>query len=219
MTEKFKISVFDQQGKPVEEIVLDEAVFDGVVNTAAMYQTVTAYRANQRHGLAATKTRGEVSGGGKKPWRQKGTGRARVGSSRNPLWRGGGVVFGPHPRDFSVRIPSKIKAAALRSALNVRAREDNLLVVSDMVLDKPKTKSAGAIVKALNKSRGKRGKAVSLLMVITRPDQNIRLAFRNLKDVEVNFAKDLHCYDVLSHQKLLVTKDSLAELTARLKKR
>jgi len=103
------LPLYNNTGKEIESVKLDDGVFDGKVNRASIYQTVNAYLANQRTGLAATKTRGEVSGGGRKPWRQKGTGRARVGSTRSPLWRHGGVVFGPHPRDFSYSIPQKIK--------------------------------------------------------------------------------------------------------------
>lgn len=219
MKEQLKIQVYDTQGKTTEEIVLDPEVFDGRVNTAVIYQVVNAYRANQRRGLAATKTRGEVSGGGIKPWRQKGTGRARVGSSRNPLWRKGGVVFGPHPRDFSVRIPAKIKTLALRSSLNAKAQEKNLVVVNDLKLDTPKSKLAGAIITRLNAFAAAAPRRLNVLVIIEKPDENIRLAFRNLKNVRVNFAKDVHCYDVLSSRTLVVTKHSLHELVDRLKKK
>ena len=111
--EAITLPIYNAEGKEVDNIKLNLPVFDGVVNEAAMYQAINGYRANQRKGLASTKTRGEVSGGGKKPWKQKGTGRARVGSTRSPLWRHGGVTFGPHPRDFSYVIPAKIKSLAL----------------------------------------------------------------------------------------------------------
>ena len=125
--EAITLPIYNAAGKEVDSVKLNAKVFDGRINSEAMYQAITAYRANQRKGLAATKTRGEVSGGGKKPWKQKGTGRARVGSTRSPLWRHGGVVFGPHPRDFSYTLPDKIKAIALKSSLNAKVKENNLM--------------------------------------------------------------------------------------------
>jgi len=123
------LPIYNTEGKEVDSIKLNPSVFDGVVNTGVIYQAVNAHLANKRRGLAATKTRGEVSGGGKKPWKQKGTGRARVGSNRSPLWRHGGVIFGPHPRDFSQSIPNKIKLLALRASLNAKVNENNLVVL------------------------------------------------------------------------------------------
>ena len=123
--EAITLPIYNTEGKEVDSIKLDAKVFDGTINTAAIYQAINAYRANQRKGFASTKTRGEVSGGGRKPWRQKGTGRARVGSTRSPLWRHGGVVFGPHPRDFSCRLPKRIKNLALKSTLNAKVKENN----------------------------------------------------------------------------------------------
>src|SRR5512135_3741492 len=128
------LPVYNIEGKEVETLNLDPAVFDGTVNSAAIYQAVNAYRAAKRSGLAATKTRGEVSGGGKKPWRQKGTGRARVGSTRSPLWRHGGVVFGPHPRSFAYSVPDKIKKLALKSVLNAKVKENNVIILDTLSL-------------------------------------------------------------------------------------
>ena len=133
--QEFTLPIYNTEGSQIDKITLDAKVFDGQVNKDAVYQTVLMHRANQRKGLASTKTRGEVSGGGKKPWKQKGTGRARVGSSRSPLWRHGGVIFGPHPRDFSYTIPDKIKKLALKSSLNAKLLENNFLVVDEIKLN------------------------------------------------------------------------------------
>ena len=138
--EPITLPVYNTEGKEIDTVKLDSSVFDGDVNLPAIYQAVNAFRANQRKGLAATKTRGEVSGGGKKPWKQKGTGRARVGSTRSPLWRHGGVVFGPHPRNFSYVLPAKIRNLALKSGLNSKLKENNLLVLENLKVEKPKTK-------------------------------------------------------------------------------
>lgn len=128
----FKLSVYNQNGKQVKKVELDPDIFDGKINQDVLYQAALMYRANRRKRLASTKTRSEVSGGGVKPWRQKGTGRARVGSIRSPLWRGGGVVFGPHPCNCGFRLPKKIRIAALKSGLNAKLSENNLLIIDDL---------------------------------------------------------------------------------------
>src|SRR4030042_1787510 len=130
------LPIYSTTGEEIDTLKLDPAIFDGIVNKDAIYQAIVAYRANQRKGLAATKTRGEVSGGGRKPWKQKGTGRARVGSTRSPLWRHGGVVFGPHPRDYSYELPQKIRALALKSSLNAKVNNSSLIVFDSLKLEK-----------------------------------------------------------------------------------
>jgi len=135
-----ELSVLDTKGKEIEKVKLDKGVFDGKVNTALIQQAVVAYLANQRKGLAATKTRGQVRGGGAKPWRQKGTGRARVGSNRSPIWRGGGITFGPRPRSYYQDMPKKMRALALKSALNAKLRDKQILIINDLVVSSPKTK-------------------------------------------------------------------------------
>jgi large subunit ribosomal protein L4 len=207
------LPIYNTEGKEIDKIRLDGAIFDGEINRACLYQAVVAYRAGQRKGLAATKTRGEVSGGGVKPWRQKGTGRARVGSIRSPLWRHGGVIFGPHPRDFSYSLPTKIKAAALKSSLRAKVKENNLLVLESLSLSAPKTKEAYAILNNLKIAPRK-----SALLLLDKLESNTKLALRNIEFLKVNLAKDTHAYEVLSARKLIITKDGLQVLVNRLKK-
>lgn len=211
--EALTLPIYNTEGKEIDKIKLDAAVFDGEINRDAIYQAVVAYRASQRKGLAATKTRGEVSGGGVKPWRQKGTGRARVGSIRSPLWRHGGVTFGPAPRDFSYSLPAKIKLVALKSSLRAKIKENNLLVLEDFGLKAPKTKEACAILNNLKIAPKK-----SALLLLNKMDSNTKLAFRNISSLRLNLARDTHAYEVLSARKLIITKDGLGALVARLKK-
>jgi len=211
------LPIYNTEGKETETIKLDSAIFDGIVNTSAIYQVVNAYRANQRKGLAATKTRGEVSGGGRKPWRQKGTGRARVGSIRSPLWRHGGVIFGPHPRDFSYPIPLKLKKMALRSALCAKLKENNFLVLDKLTLEKSKTKEAAKIFSNL-KINLKNEKKYNVLLLLDKLDDNLKRALRNIDFLHFELAKTVHAYEVLACRKIIVTKDGLRELVARLKK-
>lgn len=214
--ESISIPVYNREGKEIDTIALDPSVFDGKVNDALMHQVVTAYRANQRQGLASIKDRGEVRGGGKKPWRQKGTGRARQGSIRSPLWRHGGVTFGPKPRDFSVSLSPKMRSVALKSSLNAKVRDNALMVIDDLRLGAAKTKEAFGIVANLKLDAGNNKKPVSALFLVSKPDNFIRLAFRNIHFIDVNLARDVHCYDVLSHQKVVITKEGLHVLTTRL---
>ena len=213
--EAITLPIFNTEGKEVDTIKLNTTVFDGVVNEAAIYQAVNAFRANQRKGLAATKTRGEVSGGGRKPWKQKGTGRARVGSTRSPLWRHGGVVFGPHPRSFYLSIPQKIRALALKSTLNAKVKESNFIVLDDIKIEKSKTKEA---VKILNNLKVLDKKKSSILMVIEKINSNLKLAARNIDFLDINIANDTHAYEVMAHKKFIITKSGLQKLTDRLKK-
>ncbi|MDD4953323.1 MAG: 50S ribosomal protein L4 [Candidatus Omnitrophica bacterium] len=215
--EAITLPIYNSEGKEIDTIKLNTSVFDGKVNTAAIYQAVSVFRANQRKGLAATKTRGEVSGGGKKPWRQKGTGRARVGSSRNPLWRHGGVVFGPHPRDFSYTLPEKIKSLALKSCLNAKVGVNNLVILDEIKLQSPKTKEAQKIFSLL-KAFPDKGKKTSILFLANKPDKNLKLAVRNIAGVDLNQARDTHAYEVLAHRKVVITKAGLNDLVERLKK-
>jgi len=204
------LPVLDVSGKEVEKLELSPRIFDGKVSTASIYRAVHNYLANRRQGTASTKTRSNVSGGGKKPWRQKGTGRARVGSTRNPLWRHGGVVFGPHPRDFGYSLPKKIKQLSLRSIINNRALENNIVVLNSLVLSDCKTKTFVNILKKLKMKDG-------ALLVINSMDDNIRLATRNIPNVGLRDANSVNTYDILSFKKMLVTKDALRILTERIK--
>lgn len=211
--ETLTLPIYSIEGKEIDKIKLDAAIFDGDINRAAIYQAVVAYRAGQRKGLAATKTRGEVSGGGIKPWKQKGTGRARVGSIRSPLWRHGGVIFGPHPRDFGYSLPAKIKTVALKASLRAKIKENNLLVLEGFSLGAPKTKDAHGILQNLKIEPRK-----SALLLSDKLDKNTKLAFRNIPSLKLNLAKDTHAYEVLVARKLIITKEGLTALVARLKK-
>ena len=212
--EAITLPIYNTEGQEVDTVKLNTSVFDGTVNNPAIYQAVCAYRANQRKGLASTKTMGEVAGGGRKPWRQKGTGRARVGSIRSPLWRHGGVVFGPHPRDFSYKLPQKIKNLALRSALSAKIKEDNFTVLDNFRIEIPKTKEAVKIFSNLKMGSGKN----SVLLLLDKIDKKLKLALQNINYLDINLAKDTHIYEVITHKKLLITKQALTELTDRLKK-
>jgi len=215
--DKFSLPVYSTEGKEVETIILDGVVFDGTVHTASMYQTVNAFRASQRKGTASTKNRGEVSGGGKKPWRQKGTGRARVGSNRSPLWRHGGVTFGPKPRDFSYELPKKIKILALKSSLNAKLNEKNLCVLDSFDLQSEKTKDAVKIFHALKFWDSKVKKIPKVLLLVEKPNAVLTRTVRNISCLDINLAKDTHTYEVLAHKKVVITKQGLTILTKRLK--
>ncbi len=213
----FTLPVYNSQGAEVETIKLDGAVFDGTLNTNSLHQAIEGYRANQRKGLASTKTRGEVSGGGKKPWKQKGTGRARVGSTRSPLWRHGGVVFGPHPRDFSYVVPQKIKAAALKTTLNLKLKENNFVVLDDFKIEAPKTKEAVKVFANLKLFSAKDKKIKKVLFLTHKLDSQLKAALKNIGFLTTDLASDCHAYEVMNNQKLLITKAGLTDLTKRLK--
>jgi large subunit ribosomal protein L4 len=201
-TDALTIEVTDTAGKKVGEHPLDPAVFDVQVNVPAMHQVVVAGLAAARRGTHATKTRAEVSGGGRKPWRQKGTGRARHGSIRSPLWVGGGVAHGPHPRDYEQRVPKKMKRLALRSALTERARDGRIKVVDALSFDEPKTKAAVDVLGALE-TFGR------ILLVLSEPEELVEKSFRNLAGVKIVYPGNLSTYDVLYADWLLFTRPAL----------
>ncbi|MDD4939099.1 MAG: 50S ribosomal protein L4 [Candidatus Omnitrophica bacterium] len=216
------LPIYNTEGKEIDTFKLDQHIFDGTVNPAVVHQAVVAYLACQRRGLASTKTMGEVSGGGRKPWRQKGTGRARVGSIRSPLWRHGGVVFGPHPRGYSYVLPAKIRKAALKSGLNAKINENTLIILDDFKIENPKTREAVKILSSLKINRkGKKTQNKSrekVLLLIQKFDTSLKLALRNISYLTTNLAKDTHAYEVISAKKIVVTREALRELTDRLKK-
>ncbi len=212
----FTLPIHNIEGKEIDTLQLNSAVFDGIINKDAIYQAILEYRANQRKGLASTKTRGEVSGGGRKPWRQKGTGRARVGSTRSPLWRHGGVVFGPHPRDFSYKLPQKIKSLALKSSLNAKVEENNLFILDELKLENAKTKEAAKIFSNLKMNFKKKTKSDSVLFLSDKLDRELKLSLRNIGFLMMNLSKNTNVYEVMSNQRLIVTKAGLEELTSRL---
>ena len=205
-----KLTVKDLNGAQKGELEVKFELVEGGRGTQAVHDTVVAYQAAQRMGTACTKTVGEVSGSNKKPWRQKGTGRARAGSHQSPLWVGGGVVFGPRPRDFSKKVNAKTKQLALRKALTERLKSGDVQVLADFKLDSPKTKGFTAVLSKLDV----KGTA---LVVDAAIDNNVRLASRNIQGIEVTTADNLNTYQVLRPNKLLVTKSALEKLEARLK--
>jgi large subunit ribosomal protein L4 len=210
----FTVSVKNSEAKEIETLKLDESVFNDKIPPSSVYQVINAYRANQRKGNASTKTRGEVSGGGRKPWRQKGTGRARVGSIRSPLWRHGGVIFGPHPRDFSSKLPTKMKNLALKYVLSQKLQEDNFIVLDKLDIEKPKTKE---VVRILSNFKID-GKSKNALLLMDKIDENLKRAFANINFLHVDLAKNVHTYEVLAASRLIITNAGLKELIQRLKK-
>ncbi len=207
----FSIPVYDVKGKEVERLLLDKDIFDGAVNKDVLYQAVVMYNSNQRQGNAATKTRGDVSGGGKKPFRQKGTGRARAGSTRSPLWRHGGTVFGPHTRDFHRELPKKVKRLAFLSSINSKLNDEKVVGINAVEITEAKTKMFKAILDAL-KLEGKS------LFVLDAIDSKVRLASRNLQEVSVKNYRDFNTIDVLKCDTMVISKEALKRLPERLEK-
>ncbi|HVP91255.1 MAG TPA: 50S ribosomal protein L4 [Terriglobales bacterium] len=204
-----KLQVFDRTGKPAAEVELPDSVFAYPDKGHLVYEAVVNYRANQRQGTAATKTRRDVSGGGKKPWRQKGTGRARVGSTRSPLWRKGGTVFGPQPRDYSYELPKKARRNALRSVLSSKLADSLILVLSEIELKEPKTKEAMALLKAFHLD--------SVLFVDAPENRNLFLAVRNLPRAKAVDVRALNVYDALNYKWLVFSQRALESAVERLK--
>lgn len=200
-----RVAVYDQDGAEVGDIDLADAVFAAPPLPATVHQAVVRYLANQRQGTADTKTRGQVAGGGRKPWRQKGTGHARQGSTRSPIWRKGGVAFGPHPRDFRQEMPRKARRAALRAVLSDRARGGDLLVLEDLVMQRPQTRAMVATLAAL-------GLPASTLIVTNAADTNVYRSARNLPGTGVSHAGQLNVYEVLAHRKLVLTRAAVAKV-------
>lgn len=196
----------------VDRVELDPQVFDGQINEALIHQAVVIYLNNQRKGLASTKTRGEVKGGGRKPWRQKGVGRARVGSIRSPLWRKGGVVFGPHPRQYYKDFPKRMRILALKSALNAKLRDKEIMILEDIKMDTHKTKEFFQILKNL-KLVGEK-----IRLVVEKIDRNLKLASRNVEKVSVEPMATLTTYTSLDCKKLVFTRSALIGLQERIKK-
>jgi len=200
------VEVRDTQGEVLGQRELPEELFGGPVNVAVMHQVVVAGAAAQRAGTHSTKTRGEVSGGGVKPWRQKGTGRARQGSIRAPHWAGGGVAHGPKPRDYAMRVNKKMKRAALRSALADAAASGKLAVVDGLTFDGPRTRDAVGVLRALD-LRGK------VLVVLSEPDEAVEKSFRNLPETKIVCPGNLSTYDLLAADRVLFTSAALDLLT------
>lgn len=205
-----RLSVYDLNGKVVDSIQLDEKIFNGHINETLLYEAKKMYEANTRGAIASSKTRSEVSGGGVKPWRQKGTGRARVGSSRNPLWRHGGVAFGPKPRDFSYVMPKKAVKRALLSGLNARLSEELIKPVVKIEMEAIKTKKAEGILNNL-KVKGK------ILLVVDTMDTNTMLSFQNIKNVSLKEGRNINVRDILLSEWLVIEKSALEKLSERIR--
>jgi len=204
-----KLDVLDKGGRTARSIELPDGVFSYPAKDHLIYEAVINYQANQRRGTAATKTRSLVTGGGKKPWRQKGTGRARAGSSRSPLWKKGATTFGPKPKDYSYEIPKKARRNALKSALAMRLKANRIMVLEDLSLAEAKTKAAAAWLKGL--------KVDSALIVEGAGNRNLYLALRNIPKVKAVDPLRLNVYDVLDHKWLVFSEQALTSVVERLK--
>ena len=197
-----KIDMLNREGSSVGEIELNDAIFMNQINVPIMHQAVRVYLASLRRGTHNTKNSAAVAGGGKKPWRQKGTGRASFGSSRNPVWRGGGVVFGPTPRDYSIAMPKKMRRAALLSALSSKLADGDLIVIDELDFEAPKTKEMARILNNIG--------AANALVVLGEDALNAALSLRNIASVEAVPFDGMNTYNVLYHNKLVITKAALA---------
>ena len=193
--------VYDIEKNKVSEIELSDAVFGAEVNETAIYEVVKMQMASKRRGTASTKVRHEVRGGGKKPWRQKGTGRARAGTIRSPLWRGGGVVFGPHPRDYSYTVPKKVKKLALVSALSMKVKEEKVLILRDFPMDEIKTKKFKEVVDRFGWKK--------VLLVVDRANPVLEKSSRNLRGVKMMRSAGINVYDLLNHDHLVILEPSV----------
>jgi|ERR1043166_1105329 large subunit ribosomal protein L4 len=206
-----KISVKDIKGKETGELEVRFPLVEGGKGTQAVHDVVVAYQAAQRSGTANTKNVGEVTGTNKKPWRQKGTGRARAGSFQSPLWRGGGVVFGPRPRDFAKKVSKSTKQLALRKALTERLNAGDVIVVDALKLEAPKTKEFVGLLNALDLKK-------TALFVTDRADKNVELASRNVPNVEITTSSSVNTYQLLRSDKLVFTQGAFQKLEERLQK-
>lgn len=209
------VKVRNLKNKEVGDVDLLDAVFGVELNESLVHAALVNFQANGRQGTSATKTRGNVSGSGRKLWKQKGTGRARIASLRSPLWKGGGNVHGPQPRDWSYQMPKKMRRGALRSALSERLREGNLIVIDEFAFAGPKTKDFLGAIDTLKLSDDKR-KKVKTLIVDSLDNANLVLSSRNVEKTKVTNSFGLNIYDILYHEKLLISKSAIEELNALL---
>ena len=199
-----KVSVYNMEGKQVGEMDLNDAVFGVTINEHLVHMAVVQNLANKRQGTQKAKTRSEVRGGGRKPWRQKGTGHARQGSTRAPQWTGGGVVFAPTPRDYSFKLNKKEKRAALKSVLTSRVQDNKLIVLDELKFDEIKTKNFKQVMDNLNVDKA--------MVVIGGQDENVILSARNLPKVNTAVAENINVYDILKGDTLVLTKDAVAKI-------
>ncbi len=200
-----KVAVLDMAGKEVEQLELNESVFGIEPNTAVMLHMVKNYLANQRQGTQSALTRAEVSGGGRKPWRQKGTGHARQGSTRAPQWTHGGIVFAPKPRDYSYTVNKKVRRLAMKSALSSKVLENDMIVLNSLSLEEYKTKTVASMLKAL-------GSEKKALIVLPEVDEKIIASAKNIPGVKTTLVNTLNVYDILNADKFIVVKDAVAQI-------
>ena len=199
-----KVSFYNMEGKEVGTMELNDAVFGVEINDHLVHLAVVRQLANNRQGTQKAKTRSEVSGGGRKPWRQKGTGHARQGSTRSPQWTGGGVVFAPVPRDYSIKMNKKERRLALKSALTSRVQENKLIVLEDLTLDEAKTKAMQTVLNNLNVSKA--------LVVLNEENKNVVLSTRNIPDVVTAYTNTINVFDILKYNTLILTKSAVASI-------
>ncbi len=200
-----KVSVLSQTGASVGDIELNDAVFGIEPNEAVLFEAVVQQRASLRQGNHKVKNRSEVAGGGRKPWRQKGTGRARQGSIRSPQWRGGGVVFGPTPRSYAYKLPKKVRRLALLSGLSSKVREENVIVLDGLTFEAPKTKEFMQVLKDLSINK-------KALFVTADLDETVALSARNIPGISVITANSINVLDLVGHEKLVMTKSAVEKL-------
>lgn len=200
-----KVALYNQNGTKVSDIELNESVFGIEPNNHVLFEAVVMQRASLRQGTHKTKIRSEVAGGGRKPWRQKGTGRARQGSIRSPQWRGGGTVFGPVPRSYSYKLPKKVRRLAIKSALSSKVLDENVLVLESLAFEAPKTKEFKGVLNALSINS-------KALIVTADLDENVALSARNIPGVTVLTADGINVLDVLNHDKLILTKAAVEKV-------
>lgn len=198
------VGLLNKAGEKVGDIQLNENVFGAEISEAAVHQVVVALLANKRQGTQSAKTRAEVSGGGIKPWRQKGTGRARQGSIRSPQWIHGGIVFAPKPRDYRMSIPKSMKRTAMKSVLTSKVQENEIFVLEDLSFETPKTKEAVAMFKALNLKKA--------LVVVAESNENAYKSIRNIQGVAVVPVNNINVYDLLKYENLIITKDAVSKI-------
>ncbi|HEU4929151.1 MAG TPA: 50S ribosomal protein L4 [Candidatus Krumholzibacteria bacterium] len=202
-----KANIFDKDGSSAGTVDLPKSLFEAEINEFAVHEAVVAYLANQRQGTVNTKERSDVAGGGKKPWKQKGTGRARAGTIRSPLWRGGGTVFGPHPREHRVKVNKKVKRVALKSSLTSRAQSGDVLVIKSLAFEAPKTKTFASVLRNMDAYPRKK-----TLVVLDKATEATVKSARNVAGVRLTAADKVNTYDVVWADKIVVTSDALRRM-------
>jgi large subunit ribosomal protein L4 len=200
--------VFDIKKKKVAQVELNDAVFGAEINEAVIYDVVKMQMAARRSGTSSTKTRSDVRGGGKKPWRQKGTGRARAGTSRSPIWRGGGIVFGPHPRDYSYSVPKKVRKKALISVLSMKLKEDKMVILKDFPMEKISTKTFKGVVDLFELKK--------VLFVLDMENEVLLKSSRNIKNIKMIRSEGINVYDVLNCEHLVLLEPSVKKIEGAL---